>query len=153
MKTLKVEDIKVATDETVAKTTDEELRDELKVKKKQLEEHEARLHGKESKALGRKYLAIGEEIEARTRELEMRKIQIAKDAPLHPNFMFESDEKWREHKRWFDTKSMENIKTVLENLNEQKTKIEKEIPELKARIEVLEEQTKALPEIERVVQQ
>ena len=140
MKTEKPKQVKEKTDEAVAKTTNAELKEELKVNKNQLEEHYARLNGGMSKAMGREIRAIDKELEQRKRVVEMKKIELSKDAPMNPLFQYETDERWRELKRKFIEEEIVDMENVVIKIEEQKQNILNDIPMLKNRINEIEKE-------------
>jgi len=116
----------------------EDLEEELKLKQGQLKEKEVRMNGGISPTMKRPVMAIDKELEHMGRILEMRKIELAKDAPMNPKYMFENDSRWRELKREFVADEVKQLEEQKEKVIEQKKQVLAEIPELKKRIDYLE---------------
>lgn len=140
MKSEKAETVKVQTNEQKAKTTKDDLKDELAAKRGQLKNDELKLNGGYFEAAQREVVSIDKEIKKAEIIIEMQQIQIAKDAPERPQYMFERDDRWRELNKIGMTEMVEGNQKALERLKKQKETMTKEIPELKARINELEKQ-------------
>ena len=129
--------MKPVTDEKVAKTTKEDLMQELRVKEETLDAHKLRLNGGFSSKIGREVMSINDELKRIKRLIDIRMIEIQKDGPLQPRYIFENDDNWRKLQRELKMEEINNLKRTIDLVKEQKAKIEKDAPELKARIEVL----------------
>lgn len=112
----------------------EEAQQELKVKKKELKEKEARLSGGFSETLKRDYMAIDKEIEAWKDLIEMKTIEIDNFELINPTFKFETLARWIELRKMPELEKLENMKQTLIKVEEQKNKLPVEIESLKERI-------------------
>ena len=123
----------------------DELVEELKLKKEQLADKKARLEGTKSPLLKRDYLSIDKEIERMQKAVSMREIEVQKDAPINPKYMFEQDDRWREMKRSFAVEELEQFRKQVEILKEQKEQILKDVEELTVRVAELEKSVSPQP--------
>ena len=123
----------------------DELLEELRLKKEQLADKKARLEGTHSPLLKREYLSIDKEIERMQKAVSMREIEVQKDAPINPKYMFEQDDRWRELKRSFAVEELEQFRKQVEILKEQKEQILKDVEELTVRVAELEKSVSPQP--------
>ena len=128
--------VKVKTDEQMAKTTNAELVEELKLKKDQLKDAKARLNGGFSPTAQRDVLAVDDELEKLERFIEMREIEVQYEAPMEANcrYRFESNSRWRELRKTFVVEEIDKMKEQKAGLVGQREAIEKDIPILQNRI-------------------
>ena len=115
-----------------------ELLEELKTKKNNLEEFEARIEGGVSKAMKRNYMPIDKEIIKLTRDARLMELEVMNNKPVNPHFEFERLDEYINLRRTEGKEMVENIKNILEKVNQQKVDIERQIPEFKARINEIE---------------
>lgn len=118
------------------------LKDEIEYKKLDLEEKKVRLNGGFSKTLKKEIISCSEEIDRLNRIIEMRNIELEKNKPSNPKYEYESDERWMEIKKYFDSEELERMQEHLKRVEEQKTQILKDIPVLEEQIKELEKKTK-----------
>jgi len=134
--------------ETTIKKSEEskkiELIEELNSKKMELADRETRLTGGKHPRLNKIIPPIDEEIETLSKVIRMRGIEIERDAPNEAmtKYNYESNEEWRELRKFFLTKELKQMKNSLEQVKEQKVKCEEDIPKLKAEIVALEKEVK-----------
>lgn len=137
-------------EDNVAKETPEEqelreLREEIKCKRKELEQHLVRRDGGISKALGKYVKPIDKEIEILGWQIELKKIERDKGVPYNPTYMFEKDDIWRKLRGNMiseNIKEIEQVKSIVEKQKEELLKrikeLEEVIPELDAKRNGLE---------------
>lgn len=115
-----------------------ELMEELKTKKVNLEEYEARMNGGYSKAMKRNYMAIDKEIRKMERDARLMELEIMNNKPVTPHFEYERLDEYQELRREEGKEIIANLREILEKVKQQKVDIQRQIPELKARINEIE---------------
>jgi len=149
METKKVKTMKEA---AVAKTTKKELVDELSAKERQLSEDKVRLDSGFSMVLNKPVLSISVEIKRYEREVRMLELEMQFDAPENPRFHYERTDAYRKEVKDKKQEECDGFEKIVETLKEHKAEIEKEIPELESRIEVLKKEIADKPEDKPVEQ-
>lgn len=147
MTEIKKEDIEV---EKVEVDPLKDLKDELMSVEKQIQTNQARLDGGINPMNGMEQLSIGDEIEQHEMLIEMRTIQHDEDAPTQPHFMWERNERFRELNRKGLMKQIDKQKATLARVKEQKEVIDKEMPILQQRLELLKTKLDAPGEIKSI---
>ena len=142
-----MKEIKMATDEEVAKqnktvkrTEEQENREELHLKRKQLKDDMTFLNGGDVRvgAMVNHVSPIDEAIKRKQRDVEKLQIMRENLVPLQPRFKFENMPRYKEIGREELMEEQDEVKRKLEMIKELKEETEQRIPETRKRINELE---------------